>query len=99
MKNLQNSLKHGTDLNADATSANTRVNHITILELHTLLLECVQWKYPLKYKISTNKTSNVTKQSYFDVFIIDLWCVSNHLLGFFLFFFYLFFWSRILLVQ
>ena len=35
-KHLQNSLKHGSDLNANATSANTRVTHITILELHTL---------------------------------------------------------------
>ena len=31
-QNLQNSLKHGTDLNINATSANTRVTHITILE-------------------------------------------------------------------
>ena len=30
------SLKHDTALNADATSANTRVTHITLLELHTL---------------------------------------------------------------
>ena len=36
VKNLQNSLKHGTNLNAKATSANTRVTYINILELHTL---------------------------------------------------------------
>ena len=38
-KNLQNSLKHCTDLNADADAdANTLLTHIIILELHTLAL-------------------------------------------------------------
>ena len=35
-QNFQNSLKHGTDLNTNSTSANTQVTHITkILELHS----------------------------------------------------------------
>ena len=35
-KNVQDSLKQGTDLNSDSTSANTWVNRTTIIELCTL---------------------------------------------------------------
>ena len=52
-QNLQNSLKLGTDLNADATFANTRVTHITILEVYTLMV--------MLYSISTNKKSKHNK--------------------------------------
>ena len=61
-QNLTDSLKHGTDLNADATSANTRVTHIlepTILELHTLDSICPSGNLILninKQNIKRNKT-------------------------------------------
>ena len=52
-KNLKYSLKHGTDLNADATSTNTWVIHISILELYSLTLICP----------SGNPMPNINKQS------------------------------------
>ena len=51
LKSLQNSLKNGTDLNSNATSANTRMTHI--LELHTLA-----WICPSK-----NFIPNINKQN------------------------------------
>ena len=52
-KNLKYSLKHGTDLNADAISTNTWVIHISILELYSLTLICP----------SGNPMPNINKQS------------------------------------
>ena len=52
-KNLKYSLKHGTDLNADAISTNTSVIHISILELYSLTLICP----------SGNPMPNINKQS------------------------------------
>ena len=78
LPNLQNSLKHGTDLNENATSANTQVTRITVLELPTLA-----WTCP-----SGNRIPNIGKRNTKRNEPVVFWCVYSwflvctHPLGF-----------------
>ena len=83
---LRNSLKHGTDLNANSTSENSWVTHITIVELYTLA-----WICPCG-----NLTPNLNKQNIRRNKAVILWCVYSWflvcthpiwLISFFCFFF------------
>ena len=68
LKILQNSLKYGTDLNANATSGNTRMTHI--LELHTLA-----WKCPSKNYIPNINKKNIKRKE-----AVVFWYVCSWLL-------------------